>query len=87
MENLLKVLTRRETVELVGLSERTWERLETVGDIPIKTRLSEGRVGFRLDHIKEWLDARREMHSARELIDDNWKTVGAAASKIVERPR
>jgi predicted DNA-binding transcriptional regulator AlpA len=59
VENLLKVLTRRETVELVGLSEKTWERLETVGDIPIKTRLSEGRVGFRLDHIKEWLDARR----------------------------
>ena len=72
MENLLKVLTRRETVELVGLSEKTWERLETVGDIPIKTRLSEGRVGFRLDHIKELrLDARREMQSARELIDDN----------------
>jgi predicted DNA-binding transcriptional regulator AlpA len=87
VENLLKVLTRRETVELVGLSEKTWERLETVGDIPIKTRLSKGRVGFRLDHIKEWLDARREMQSARELIDDNWKTVGAAASKIVERLR
>ena len=87
---LVRRLARRralETVELVGLSEKTWERLETVGDIPIKTRLSEGRVGFRLDHIKEWLDARREMQSARELINSNWKQVGAAASKLVERLR
>ena len=79
MENLLKVLTRRETVQLVGLSEKTWERLEAHGDIPIKTRLSEGRVGFRLDHIKEWLDARQE--------GGNWRPVRDAAAAVVEKVR
>lgn len=56
---LLRVLSRRQTIELVGVSEKTWERLEAAGDIPFKTQLSQGRVGFRLDHIKQWLDARR----------------------------
>jgi predicted DNA-binding transcriptional regulator AlpA len=54
---LLRVLSRRETIELVGVSEKTWERLEAAGDTP--TQLSQGRVGHRLDHIKQWLDARQ----------------------------
>jgi predicted DNA-binding transcriptional regulator AlpA len=56
---LLRVLNRRQTIQLVGVSEKTWERLEAVGDVPIKTQLSQGRVGHRLDHIKQWLDARQ----------------------------
>ena len=48
----LRVLNRRQTIELVGVSEKTWERLEAVGDIPIKTRLSQGRVGHRPDHSR-----------------------------------
>jgi hypothetical protein len=42
---------------MVGVSEKTWERLEAAGDTP--TQLSQGRVGHRLDHIKQWLDARQ----------------------------
>ena len=57
--DLLRVLNRHQTLELLGLSEKTWERLDAAGDTPIKTRLSQGRVGHRLDHIKEWLDARQ----------------------------
>jgi predicted DNA-binding transcriptional regulator AlpA len=76
VENLLRVLTRRQTIELLGLSEKTWERLESLGDIPIKTRLSEGRIGFRLDDIKAWLDARR---------DSNWQAAHAKA--VVDKVR
>ena len=82
----LRVLNRRQTIELVGVSEKTWERLEAVGDIPTKTRLSQGRVGHRLDHIKEWLDARREGPSARELID-SWKSIGEAAKAVTAKVR
>jgi predicted DNA-binding transcriptional regulator AlpA len=85
--DLIRVLTRSETIKAVGVSEKTWERLEALGDVPTKTRLSQGRVGYRLVHIKEWLDARRETSTVRELIDSNWKQVGAASSKIVERLR
>ena len=83
----IKVLNRRDAIAQLGLSERTFQRLEASGDGPPKTRLSEGRVGYRVCDLAAWLDARREVQSARELINSNWKQVGAAASKIVERPR
>jgi hypothetical protein len=57
--DLPRVLTRRQTQELLGLSEKPWERLDAVGDTPTKTKLSQGRVGYRLDHIKAWLDNRQ----------------------------
>jgi predicted DNA-binding transcriptional regulator AlpA len=83
----LKVYTKKETQKLLGLSGRTWDRLEALGETPPKTRLSPNRIGYRAPDIAGWLDARREVQSGRELIDSNWKQVGAAASKIVERLR
>jgi hypothetical protein len=35
--------------------------------------------------IAAWLDARRKTSTARELIDSNWKRVGAAAAAVVEK--
>ena len=58
--NSIRVLSESETYRAVGLSDRTWERLKAAGDVPPKTRLSEGRIGYRLSDIKKWLDARRE---------------------------
>jgi predicted DNA-binding transcriptional regulator AlpA len=58
--DLIRVLSRSETIEAVGVSEKTWERLEALGDVPAKTRLSEGRIGYRVCDIAAWLDARRE---------------------------
>ena len=86
MSDELKVYTKKETQKLLGLSGRTW-RLEALGETPPKTRLSPNRIGYRGSDIAAWLDARREAATARELIDSNWKQVGAAASKIVERLR
>jgi len=83
--DLVRVLTRPETIKAVGVSEKTWERLEALGDVPTKTRLFQGRVGYRLVHVKEWLDARRETSTARELIDSNWKQVGATAAAVVAK--
>lgn len=56
----VRVLTRAKTIEALGLSDRTFERLEAAGDCPRKTRLSEGRIGYRVCDIAEWLDQRRE---------------------------
>jgi predicted DNA-binding transcriptional regulator AlpA len=61
--DLIRVLSRREAIKIANLSERTWERLEAVGDVPPKTRLSKGRIGYRVADIKEWLDRRREAAS------------------------
>ena len=56
----IRVLSEPETIRAVGLSDRTWDRSKAIGDIPPKTRLSEGRIGYRISDIKKWLDARRE---------------------------
>jgi predicted DNA-binding transcriptional regulator AlpA len=56
----LKVYTKKETQKLLGLSGRTWDRLEAVGETPPKTRLSPNRIGYRVSDLKEWLDRRRE---------------------------
>jgi predicted DNA-binding transcriptional regulator AlpA len=56
----VRVLTRPEAVKALGVSIRTWERLEAAGDAPPKVRLSQGRIGYRLSDIQNWLDRRCE---------------------------
>jgi predicted DNA-binding transcriptional regulator AlpA len=58
--DIIRVLSRPETLKAVGLSERTWDRLEERGETPPKTPISQGRVGYRVADIMRWLDARRE---------------------------
>jgi predicted DNA-binding transcriptional regulator AlpA len=60
----IRVLNRTETLKMVGVSDRTWDRLEAAGDIPPKTRISQGRIGYRVADIMEWLDSRREVGAA-----------------------
>jgi hypothetical protein len=60
----IRVVNRSDAQRLANLSPRTWERLEAVGDAPPKTRLSEGRIGYRICDLKEWLDRRRERGAA-----------------------
>jgi predicted DNA-binding transcriptional regulator AlpA len=56
----IRVLSEPETIRALGVSDRTFDRLKAIGDVPQKTRLSQGRVGYRVCDIKEWLDGRRE---------------------------
>jgi predicted DNA-binding transcriptional regulator AlpA len=65
----LKVYTKKETQKILGLSGRTWDRLEALGETPPKTRLSPNRIGYRNSDIAAWLDARREVRSARDMLN------------------
>lgn len=55
----VRVLTKPETLKILGLSEPTWLRMEQRGETPPKTQISPNRIGYRLVDIKEWLDRRR----------------------------
>jgi predicted DNA-binding transcriptional regulator AlpA len=59
----LKVYSKREAQKLIGLSGRTWVRLEMRGEAPPKTYLSPNRIGYRASDIQAWLDARREVRA------------------------
>jgi hypothetical protein len=48
----IRVLNRSQTIRMVDLSDRTWDRLEAVGDTPPKTRISQGRIGYRVADIR-----------------------------------
>ena len=87
LEEELRVLTIPEYCRLRGISVRTYYRDKLRGGGPLETKISERLRGIRVKDAKADLDARREVQAARELIDGNWKPVGAAASKIMERLR
>jgi predicted DNA-binding transcriptional regulator AlpA len=53
-----RVLSRRQTSEMLGLSLRTFARLEYAGDVPPRIKLSTRRVGYRLSAVQAWIDAR-----------------------------
>ena len=82
MSDDLKVYTKKETQKLLGISGRTWDRLEALGETPPKTRLSPNRIGYRACDIAAWLDARREGASAGDTVV-GWKPIGEAVDKVV----
>ena len=53
-----RVLTLTEFAKLAGISLVTLRRRIAAGDGPIITKLSERRLGIRVRHAREWLDAR-----------------------------
>ena len=55
----VRVLTKPEALKVVGLSDRTWYRMEQRGETPPKTQISPNRIGYRLLDIMKWLDQRR----------------------------
>jgi predicted DNA-binding transcriptional regulator AlpA len=63
-DNPLQVFNRPDTLKLLGMSDRTFDRLEKAGDAPPKTQLSRRRVGYRASDLAAWLDARRQQKTA-----------------------
>jgi predicted DNA-binding transcriptional regulator AlpA len=57
---LVRVLNRTETLKALGVSDRTFDRIEAAGEGPPRTRLSANRIGYRVSDLQRWLDCRRE---------------------------
>jgi predicted DNA-binding transcriptional regulator AlpA len=53
-----RVLTLSEFAKIAGISLVTLRRRIAALDGPIVTKLSERRLGIRVRHAREWLDAR-----------------------------
>jgi predicted DNA-binding transcriptional regulator AlpA len=66
MENCdsVRVLSKPEALKMVGVSDRTWWRMEQRGETPPKTQISPNRIGYRLIDIMSWLDQRRRSDGA-----------------------
>jgi predicted DNA-binding transcriptional regulator AlpA len=55
-----RIVSLKRAVEIAGLSEMTWLRLQRLGDTPPVVRLSKHRVGYMLADVIAWLEARKE---------------------------
>jgi hypothetical protein len=53
-----RVLTLSEFAKIAGISLVTLRRRIAAHDGPIITKLSERRLGIRVRHARDWLDAR-----------------------------
>jgi hypothetical protein len=82
-----RVYPLKEFWATLGVSPRTGEREMARGNSPVTTQLSARRVGVLGADANAYVCARRRVQSARELIDSNWKTVGAAAAAVVGKMR
>jgi predicted DNA-binding transcriptional regulator AlpA len=52
------VLTKKETAQITSLSEDALDRLHRQNLGPPRTKLSERRVGYRVDGLRKWLEER-----------------------------
>jgi predicted DNA-binding transcriptional regulator AlpA len=52
------VRSRRDAARILGVSVRTLDRLDRLGNAPRRTRITDRLVGYRDSAIKEFLDAR-----------------------------
>jgi predicted DNA-binding transcriptional regulator AlpA len=73
---LARVLTERETRELIGVSESTAHRMKEGGDYPPVTQISERRIGYRLTDVIAWLDKHRRI--------EPFQPIGDAARRVAE---
>jgi excisionase family DNA binding protein len=62
-----KLLTTAEAAQLLGLSQRTIERLRCVGGGPCFVRLSRGRIAYRECDLEEWI-AKRVVSNTSEAL-------------------
>jgi predicted DNA-binding transcriptional regulator AlpA len=58
------VLSTVETLEMLGISRPTLNRLDRAGEGPPKIQLSARRVGRRLGDVRAWLQSRQQQKSA-----------------------
>ena len=61
-----RVLTLSEFAKIAGISLVTLRRSIAAHDGPIITKLSERRLGIRVRHAREWLDARASANLVEE---------------------
>jgi predicted DNA-binding transcriptional regulator AlpA len=68
---LLRVYTAPEFRQIAPMSPRTYKRRDKEGDLPVKTIIGPGRIGFRGSDIRVWLDARRRISDdAKRLLQE-----------------
>jgi prophage regulatory protein len=62
-------LTRKQLVEITGMSRDTIDRLERQGRFPKRVLLSDRKVGWKVEEVVGWRDDRDRARFAEPLRD------------------
>jgi prophage regulatory protein len=52
--------TRKQVIQITGLSRDTIDRLESRGRFPRRVMLSDRKVGWNVDEVEQWRQARNQ---------------------------
>jgi len=56
-----QAIKKKEAAEILGISLTTLYRLDISGEGPRRIKLSQGRVGYMLDEVLQYLDSRQRV--------------------------
>jgi prophage regulatory protein len=52
--------TRKQVIQITGMSRDTIDRLESRGRFPKRVVLSDRKVGWNVDEVEQWREARNQ---------------------------
>lgn len=64
MSSLPRIVSRKELRQMIPYTPQHILRLEKAGKFPRRIRIGERRVGWRLEEVVAWLNARAAASSA-----------------------
>lgn len=53
-----RIVRRKETRQITGVSERSQRELEATGEFPLPYKISPRAVGHKLSELLEWIESR-----------------------------
>jgi predicted DNA-binding transcriptional regulator AlpA len=59
-----RVLGTRHAAAFVGLSTREWDRRRAAGDTPEPVMLGARKLGYTIESLVAWIEARKEKAAA-----------------------
>ena len=63
----MTILSEKQAATMMGISERTLQRLRESGNGPSYVRMSARRIGYMETELERWLEQRTFSHMAAEL--------------------
>jgi predicted DNA-binding transcriptional regulator AlpA len=73
--------TRKQVIQITGMSRDTIDRLESRGRFPKRVVLSDRKVGWNVDEVEQWREARNEERFRRPSSKESSVSVEGSAGE------
>jgi predicted DNA-binding transcriptional regulator AlpA len=73
--------TRKQVIQITGMSRDTIDRLESRGRFPKRVVLSDRKVGWNVDEVEQWREARNRERFRRASAKESSVSVEESAGE------